>query len=267
MLLDSQLPVEILMDHQLEGRLEDYPVLVLPEWEHIDPAIHKKLQTYIENGGNLIVVGAQATKDFKQLLGVSFLGNVQKDSSFFAGFENQNVSLKTDFQPVQPLNGTKTMGRQMIVDDARFPGERPLATICTIGKGKIAGVYMNSGNFYIKNKNPLLPQLLKSLIETMNPSMISRVTGGSNIHQVLSRKNGKLYVHLINTSGPHDNPTVMVYEEVTPLSNISVSVRLPKTPKNVRLQPENTKLPFTYTNGTMLVRVPELKVHSMIEIE
>ena len=267
MLLDSQLPVDILMDHQLEGRLEDYPVIVLPEWGHIDPAIYKKLLNYVEGGGNLIVVGAQATKDFMEPLGVSFVGNVQKDSAFFAGFNGQNVGLKTDFQPVLALRETKSFGIQQKVDDWRFPGTRPLATIRSLGKGKIAGVYMNAGNFYIKNKNPVLPQLLKSLIETMNPWLTSKVTGASNVHQVLSRKNGKLYVHLINTSGPHDNPTVMVYEEVTPLSNINVSVKLPKIPKAVRLQPGNTKLPFTYKAGNLLVRVPSLNIHSMIEIE
>lgn len=267
MLLDSQLPVDILMDHQLDGRMEDYPVLVLPEWEHIDPAMHKRLRQYVENGGNLIVVGAQATKDFMEPLGVSFIGNVQKDSSFIAGFKSQNVIVKTDFQPVQPLRDTKSVGMQMKEDDARFPGDRPLATIRSLGKGKIAGVYMNSGNFYIKNKNPLVPQLIKSLVETMDPWLMSKVSGSENLHQVVSKKNGKLYVHLINTNGPHDNPTVMVYEEVAPLANIDVSVRWTKTPKSVRLQPGNTKLPYTYKNGNVLVRVPELKVHSMIEIE
>ena len=101
----------------------------------------------------------------------------------------------------------------------------------------------------------------------MDPWLMSKVSGSENLHQVVSKKNGKLYVHLINTNGPHDNPTVMVYEEVAPLANIDVSVRWTKTPKSVRLQPGNTKLPYTYKNGNVLVRVPELKVHSMIEIE
>ncbi len=267
LLLDSQLPVDILMDHQLDGRMEDYPVLVLPEWEHIDPAIHKRLIQYVENGGNLIVVGAQATRDFVEPLGVALIGPVQKDSSFIAGFENQNVIVKTDFQPMQPLRDTKTFGLQMKADDQRFPGDRALASIRSLGKGKIAGVYMNAGNFYTKNKNPLIPELIKSLAETMDPRLMSKISGSTNVHQVVTKKNGKLYVHLINTNGPHDNPTVMVYEEVPPLQNIHVSVRLPKMPKAVRLQPGNTKLPFTYKNGNMMVRVPELKIHSMIEIE
>jgi hypothetical protein len=267
MLLDSQLPVDILMDHQLDGRMEDYPVLVLPEWEHIDPAIHKRLIQYVENGGNLIVVGAQATSDFSASLGVTFNGKPQKDTAFFAGFDNQTVIVKTDFQRVKPSGNTKMHGIQLAADDWRFQTQQPLATIRALGKGKIAGVYLNSGSFYIKNKNPLMPALLKSLVETMDPRLMSKVAGSSNVHQVLSRKNGKLYVHLINTSGPHDNPTVMVYEEVPALSNINVSVKLAKIPKSVKLQPGNSKIPFTYKNGNLLVKIPSLKVHSMIEIE
>jgi hypothetical protein len=267
MLLDSQLPTEILMDHQLDGRMEDYPVIVLPEWEHIDPSIRKRLIEYVQNGGNLIVAGAQATKDFSDPLGVSLIGSPQKDSAFFAGFNNQIVIVKTDFQPVKPTGDAKSIGVQLKADDWRFPGKHPLATIRSLGKGKIAGIYMNSGNFYIKNKNPLMPELLKSLVETMDPWLMSKVSGSGSVHQVISRKNGKLYVHLINTSGPHDNPTVMVYEEVPALTDINVSVKLSKIPKNVRLQPGNTRLPFTYKDGSMVVRVPELKIHSMIEIE
>jgi hypothetical protein len=267
MLMDRQLSVDILMDHQLDGRMEDYPVIVLPEWEHIDPSIRTRLTEYVRNGGNLIVVGARATKDFMEPLGVNFIGKPQKDTSFFAGFNNGTVILKTDFQPVQITKDTKAVGTQLKADDWRFPGIYPLATIRSLGKGKIAGIYMNEGSFYIKNKNPVISQLLQSLVETMDPRLMSRVTGSGQVHQVLARKDGKLYVHLINTSGPHDNPTVMVYDEVTPLNNLNVSVRLAKAPRSVRLQPGNAKLPFTYKNGAISVRVPELKIHRIIEIE
>jgi hypothetical protein len=267
MLMDRQLSVDILMDHQLDGRLEEYPVIVLPEWEHIDPSIRTRLTEYVRNGGNLIVVGAQATRDFSETLGVNFLGKVQKDTAFFAGFNKETVILKTDFQPVQILKDTKSVGIQLKADDWRFPGTHPLATVRPLGKGKIAGIYMNEGSFYTKNKNPVISQLLKSLVETMDPRLMSKVTGSTQVHQVLARKNGKLYVHLINTSGPHDNPTVMVYDEVSPIHNVNVSIRLASTPKNVRLQPGNTKLQFTYKNGAVSVRVPELKIHSIVEIE
>jgi len=266
MLLDSQLPVEILMDHQLPGRLEQFPVIILPEWEHIDPAIYDQLLDYVDHGGNLIVVGAKAIKDFASPLGVELIGNFQQDSLFHAGFESQTLLLKSDFQPVRALAGTATHGSQLRADDFRFKGKNPLSTIRKYGAGKIAGIYLNMGDFYRSNKNPLLPHLLKSLVERMDSKLISTVEGSSNVHQVISKKNNKMYIHLINTSGPHDNPNVMVYDEVPPLQDLTISISLPHVPTEVTLQPENVSLPFKYENGKAVIQLARLDIHSIVEI-
>jgi hypothetical protein len=267
MLLDSQLPVEILMDHQLPGRLEQYPVIILPEWEHIDPAIYNQLLDYADKGGNLIVVGAKAVNDFASPLGVELIGHPQQDSLFHVGLDSQTLLLKSDFQPVRALAGTETYGMLLRADDLRFEGDNPLSTIKTHGEGKIAGVYLNVGDFYRRNKNPFLPHLLKSLVERMDSKLISTIEGSSNIHQVISRKNNNMYVHLINTSGPHDNPNVMVYDEVPPLYDLKISVDLPQAPSEVKLQPENVILPFKYENGKAVIHLSKLNIHSIVEIQ
>ncbi|MEX2336173.1 MAG: hypothetical protein WD555_02750 [Fulvivirga sp.] len=267
MLLDSQLPVEILMDHHLPGRMDQYLVIILPEWDNIDPAIHIQLVEYVNKGGNLIIVGAKAVKDFANPLGVQLIGDLQRDNLFFAGFNNKTLRLTSDFQPVQALTGTEILGSQLNADDFRFEGDNPLATIRNYGKGKIAGVYFDIGNFYRNYKNPFLPILLKVAIEAMEVDLISSVEGSSNVHQVISQKNNKMYIHLINTSGPHDNPNVMVYDEVPPIRDLKITVQLPEAPTKIKLQPENVSLPFNYENGNAVIRLPELKIHSIIEIQ
>jgi hypothetical protein len=267
MLLDSQLPVDILMDHQLEGRLENYPVIVLPEWVNIDPVIYGQLIDYVQKGGNLVVVGAQAVADFEIPLGISLVNKVQKDTAFFAGYGQELISLKTDFQPVRLLRETKPVGMQYRADDLRFPGQYPLGSIRSLGKGKIAGIYLNGGNFYVRSKSSLLPNLIKSVVENLDPRLMSKVTGSHHLHQALARKNGKTYFHLINTSGAHDNPSVMVYEDVPELTGVHLSMRMPKMPKSVKLQPENTRIPFTYKNGVVEISLPPVKVYAIVEFD
>lgn len=267
MLLNSQLPVEILMDHQLVIGLEKYPVIVLPEWEHLDPVINDQLINYVIKGGNLLVIGAEASGDFAEQLGVKMDSIIQKNTAVYAGFNNQILGFKTDFRWVQPVAATLTKGIRLTANDWRFKSSNPIATICSLGKGKIAGVYMNIGNFYNQNKNPLLPALLAYLIKTMQPDLLSSISGSSSVHQVISRKNGKLYIHLINVSGPHDNPNVLVYDEVKPLQNLTVNLSLQHAPKSVRLQPESTKLNFSYKNGKVTVEIPQLSIYSIIEVE
>lgn len=266
-LLNSQLPVEILMDHQLAGRLEKYSLLIIPEWETIDPAIQQQLLDYVAKGGKLIVIGAKAVARFEKPLGVSFAEPLRKNATFYMGLAHDVIHVKASFQPAGVLPGTDGIGIQLDADDGRFNGSYPLATVTTMGKGKIAGIYMNTGEGYGLQKNPFIENLLQAVIKKMQPHLVSVVKGSSNLHQVVSSKNGILYIHLINVSGPHDNPGVLVYDKIETLNNIEVNVDLRRAPKQVLLQPGNRKLRFTYAGGNVKIFVPEVKVHSIIEIE
>jgi hypothetical protein len=75
-------------------------------------------------------------------------------------------------------------------------------------------------------------------------------------------KDGKLMVNLINTSGDHTYP---VFDEIPSLRNLEVSVSLPEKPGSAFLQPEGNKLRIRYEDGRAVVRIPELKIHAVIE--
>ena len=268
MLLDAQLPVEILMDHQLKGRMERYPMLIIPEWEHIDPAIEPQLINYVQNGGNLIIIGAKAILDFSDELGITVSSKPLTDESIFAGIDNSIVMMHTNFQPVQIKNGVQKIGIRLNADDWRFTTDETLATVCKLGKGKIGGIYLDMGDFYNNNKNPLSITLLKTVIEKMNPHFISTVTCGiGNIHQVLSKKNGKMYLHLINAGGEHNNPNMLVYDEIAPAENVEVNLQLEKRPKSITLQPGNKNIPFNYKESRATIRIPEVKIYDILEIQ
>ncbi|MBX3257646.1 MAG: hypothetical protein KF862_26195 [Chitinophagaceae bacterium] len=265
-LLDSRLPVDILMDHQLPGKLQQYPVLVIPEWEHIDPSIRIQLIEYVNNGGNLLVIGANAVKDFKNELGIHITDATKQQTGLFAGFNNRIVLAHTDFLPVAASASAIKKGIQLTADDWRFATGNCLASVQPYGKGKIAGIYMNMGNFYNGNQNPLFRELATDVIKEMVPSFLSVVEGSEKIHQVITRKNGRLYIHLINTGGPHNNPNVLVYDEVAALKKIQVKVALPKKPAAVLLQPGNIAAEQHYANGKLDITIPELNIYSIIEI-
>lgn len=267
-LVDAQLPVEILMDHQLNGRMEKYPLLIIPEWEHIDPAIKPKLITYVQNGGNLIIIGSKAILDFSDELGVTATTPPLTDESIFAGYNNSIVLMHTNFQPVQFKNEVQKIGTRLTADDWRFATNEALSSVRRLGKGKIGAIYMDMGNFYNNNRNPLSIALLKAVIEKMNSHFISTVKCGiGNIHQVLSKKNGKKYVHLINAGGEHNNPNVLVYDTVAPAENIEINLQLEQQPKSITLQPGNRKIPFTYKEGRTNIRIPEVKLYEIVEIQ
>lgn len=267
LLMDNQLAVDIVMDHQLEERMSSYPLLVVPEWGNMDPKINEKLKQYVNKGGKLLVIGAEAVADFSNELRVQLSDSVKKGFGLFAGFNNRILVTHTNYQTFNPQPGVQIIGQQLSADDWRLTTPYHLASITDYGKGKIAGIYFDMGEFYDRNQNNLSLDLIKTVIEQMGTEFISVIKGSRKVHQVVTQNNGRLYVHLINTMGPHNNPNVLVYDEVAPVENIIVEIRNLVKPQSVRLQPGNREVSFSYTDKKIRLQLEQLKLYEIIEID
>lgn len=267
LLLDSQFPVDILMDHHLQNRLERYPLLVIPEWSQIDPAIKNRLTQYVYNGGKLLVIGAEAVANFKNELGVKFTDSIRRDFGLFAGLNGKIIRTQTNYQPVTATGNSSSLGIELKADDWRYATQNHLASVSPYGKGLMAGIYLNMADFYNKNQNPLSLELVQTVVKMLVPDFICEISGYHKIHQAVTQKNGKTYIHLINTDGPHNNPNVLVYEKIHPVKDIQLKIRVNGAPKAVKLQPSNTPLPYKYQNNKIQLQLPELQVYEIIEIE
>jgi len=76
-LLESQWSVEVLGEHQLAGRLRDYPLIVVPECEYLDAKFRNSLAAYVKAGGNLLLIGSTAAKLFERELGGKLEGETK----------------------------------------------------------------------------------------------------------------------------------------------------------------------------------------------
>ncbi|MGL6193813.1 MAG: hypothetical protein ACRC2T_03215, partial [Thermoguttaceae bacterium] len=63
-LLNSQYSVDLLSECHLTGRMKDYPLIVVPEWEYISPDFVKELCEYVTQGGSLLVIGERTGELF-----------------------------------------------------------------------------------------------------------------------------------------------------------------------------------------------------------
>lgn len=92
LLLDSQNAVEILMEHHLEKRINEYPLVVIPETQFLTEDFKKVLLNYAEAGGNLLVVGADAVKMFAEPLGVELTDTASFVVKNIVGMDRWQVS-------------------------------------------------------------------------------------------------------------------------------------------------------------------------------
>jgi hypothetical protein len=93
-----------------------------------------------------------------------------------------------------------------------------------------------------------------------------RVSGSHYIDVNLSRKEGALLVHLINTSGAHGSERTYIYDEITPLSGISVEADCAARPERVETVPAQP-VGWTWDNGVLKVDLPRLDIYTIVVVK
>ncbi|MBI5685442.1 MAG: hypothetical protein HZC54_10195 [Verrucomicrobia bacterium] len=212
-LLESQWSVEVLGEHQLAGRLRDYPLIVIPECEYLDAKFRNNLAAYVKAGGNLLLIGPSATKLFERELG----GKVEGETKIVA-----------------------------------------------YGRGKIACSSF-SGQTYLRERPESLRRSLNDLARQLFPKPMVEVKGSNDVDVCLARNHGKLLVNLVNTAGPHKTQSII--ESIPPVGPLDITLRLPRKPAAVTLEPGARPLSCDYRDGQLRLTVPKVEVHEIVAVQ
>lgn len=268
LLLDGQYPVEILMDHHIKSSIENYQLIIVPEWGQFNVDLKKQLLQYISNGGNALIIGANAVQAFKEELDVLFVG---QDSTLQFNIGDEKVGgiagIKTNWQRVLPNADTKVEGHIYKQCDFQCTTDYPVATINDYGKGKIAAFYMDISTAYNTYRNPIFKKLINNVIDALYSDPLVTVKGSGYVHVVLGKKNDKTYIHIINSSGEHFNNNVMAYDELLPTDSLKLTYKAGTKPVTVTLQPSGNKIKIMHVGNEIEFIVPPVKVHSIVEIK
>jgi hypothetical protein len=99
------------------------------------------------------------------------------------------------------------------------------------------------------------------------PAPIAEVRGAKDVDVSPRMLNGRLSIHLVNTSGPHANAPdggITTIEAVGPLT---VSIRMDRAPKSIKMQPESKPLDIAWADGQATVAVPQLDLYSILTVD
>jgi hypothetical protein len=259
--LHNQLSTEIRMAHTLSGKMNQYPLIVLPEWEVLSETERKELLLYVEKGGNLLVIGPKAVDNFREALGVT-LGDFRPGSIHF-GTSGLITATTTDYRTFTPEKTTRTFGGVYSARDLRkLLG--PAASIATYGQGKIAAVYVGLADAYLKNESYQGRRFVGELVRELFTPLVE-VSGSEFVHVAVNKKDEKTLVNLLNVAGPHKSAAS--FDEVPTLGPLQVRVGFPQRPRKLTLQPEGKSLPYEYTGGQIVFSLQKLEIHSIVEVE
>lgn len=265
LLLDGQNAVEILMEHHLEKRIKEYPLVVIPETQYLTDEFKEILLGYVNNGGNLLVIGAEATAMFADQLNVELTDTASYVTKNLA-WNGQMAGVRGWYQSFKPKTNTETFGGIYNEPDFRFQSS-PAASIASYGKGNIAGVYFSIGKYYVRMKNPVYRDFINALAKKLFPDPKVEVAGSENVLVTVNELKNKLAVNLINMSGPHADTRVARYDSILSIGPLVVKIRTDKKPSKIMLQPENSLLKYSYSNGMVTTTVDKVDIHSILVVE
>ena len=77
----------------------------------------------------------------------------------------------------------------------------------------------------------------------------------------------RLVNHLLYASPVRRGNGIEVIEDIVPLYDVHVTIRMEREPVRLYLAPEMEELPFVYENGALSYTLPQLSCHAMAVIE
>lgn len=263
-LLECQQSVEVLSEHNLTGRMAEYPLIVVPETDYLEPAFKLQLSDYVRGGGNLLLVGPKTASLFASELGVTLEGSPQAETRYLehAGARTpmkdatQGVAIKT----AQPFG-------QLRASQDSESASQPAASIASLGRGKIAATYFCFSRGYLADRSAIARSFLGDLTRQLFPRPLVEVRGSADVDVSIARLKGRLGIHLVNTAGPHADVNVPQFDSIPAVGPLEVRVRLPRKPARISLEPGGGMLPFDYADGEARLTLPQLDIHSVVLID
>lgn len=271
--------LQLVSEHTLCARADEFPLIVLPETvKALSNDTVSLLLEYAKRGGSLLLTGKNTCRIFAdagapfdalelddKVPTEKFLGQMHeaKDERFFTidGSVYGGV-----VYPIQVVG----KGKFEVVSETCYDEKserRPYAIICEYGKGKIAAIAADIGFAYDKAAQFLHRDLAKLICNKLYTpkARVERALGIVDI--VCLEKNGRLMLQLLNGNGNHGNVLCDTEDFIPPSLDICVSVECERAPKAIKLQPEGKELPFEYKNGRVYVEIDRLYMHNILEFE
>lgn len=265
-LLDNQFCTEILMEHHLKGKVENYPVIVVPECKSMSDETKQLLVDYAKSGGNLLVIGSGATLIFKEELAIKPTETTREEQIFIKS-GNRLGAVRSAVLKAETGQQTEILSWFYSGNDLRDKTQNASATSIKLGKGTISAVYFDAGSAYQQYKTPVIRDLLGETINLTFQNQLVKINGSKLVHVAANTKNSKTYINLVNVAGEHTNQTAIGYDQVPALHELTVSISSKNKPSKIILQPGGKEINFSYSNGISTLVIPKLEIHAILEIQ
>lgn len=273
-----------------EADWSGYKVLVIADRGRPDPALTTRLKNYLRIGGKLLL-SHEALLDpeanefaLADEMGVSYIGPLSHTPSFFRLRPNFLHGLR-DFEYVMVGGGaevtpgplTDTMAdaygsyfnrtADHFTSHSYSPRTDPTGTPAITWFGNVAYLYGPVFQDYQKEGDTIYRRVVGNALDLLLPKRLLIVDTPPSTEATVTRQSNRHIVHLVNYQPNRRGAHVEVIEEVVPLRDVRVGLRLDRAPSAVYTAPDRHQIAVEYSEGRATVTVPVVREHAMVVFE
>jgi hypothetical protein len=282
-----------------------YELLVLPDSLSENDAVIRKIRAYVKNGGSVLASGtAGLSSDGTKLLLPEVGVKPHGISPFTTTYIRFGREVSTDVPPsdhvmyetgvrVTPTGRASSVARVVepyfnrswkhFSSHFQTPPDKVSRFAAAVVNGRVGYVAYPIFSAFALHGNVPYRLLVRNILEKLLPEPLMRVDAPTSTEATVTRQarasqatrlNGdgarapsRTIVHLLHYAPERRTPKLDLIEDVVPLFDIPLSLKLPRAPKKVYLAPENQPIEFEYLAGRVNLRVPEIRGHAIVVFE
>lgn len=267
----------------LKQDISKYKVVILADDIDIPDFYKSVLDEFVKNGGKILASGTSAVKDVKFIydLGAEYCGECEFNPSYFKTDTDIGKLFCSSYVMYSTAQVVKCTGEELAWLEAPYfnrtyehfcshkhaPNSgKILGNGITLGKDgayiawKVFSEYAEQGSLILKEIVRYTLDVLLSDRKTLETNL-----GAQGIVTLMKQESGNRYInHLLYVSPVKRGRGVEIIEDITPVYNISVTLRVKEKIKKVYLAPEMKEISFEQEGERVSYTVDKIECHQMV---
>lgn len=271
-----------------ESDFSRYRLLVLPDQHRLDAVLRDKLMAYLAGGGALLLSHESGLDENGETfalpdLGLDYEGPWKHESQYIQPLEGIRESVPDMVHEmyetgsaVKVQAGTTLLARvwggYFDKDYRHFqveqtPYAKPTDYAAAAQRGKVIYFAVPIFRAYARHGYPVYREMVANAIRRLmsDPLVLAELPTTGQV--TLTEQQGRRVMHILHYVPERRSPDLDIVEDVIPLANVNVDLRVTARPKRVYLAPQKQDLSFEYSQGYARTTVPSVVGHQMVVFE